>query len=384
MKTMSSRERTHAAMEHREVDRTPVMMWIEPHTAVKMATRVCPPSSPVNKALWNGVVRLSDALPDPDLAQGAQLAVHPFMKPYLLELGADIVDVNYGSPLLWLRKVRRRDGKLRFTDMYGIERSIGGLYLEPTACPCPDPESLERYKFPDMSHPIHYAHVAAVRRMFPDAFLVCMCPGAQDHGQFIHPMPKLYAGMIEYPDVIKSFFRKMRDHAIQIIRGAMSAGADAVHILDDYGTQNSMFISKAMWKEFTFPVLAAEIEEIHKLGGKAMLHSCGTIMPLVDLFVDAGLDALHPIQPLPGNNLDEIVEKFGDRLCFVTGIDVQRIGAMAPHEVYDSILSTARTASRKRGFILAHTNGLQHDTPVENLQAMMRAIADVKTMANRP
>lgn len=381
MKRMTSRERVIAAMERREADRTPMMFWIEPHAAVKMATRVRPPKNPAERALWNGVAGLSRAMPRPDLAAAVQLAVHPFMKSYLRELGSDIIDVNYGSPLLWVRKARADRESFSIVDMYGIERGIGGQYLEPKKCPCPDPESLAQYRFPDMSSPVHYAHVAMVRRMFPDAFLVSMCPGVQDHGQFIHPMANLYSGMIEYPDVIKGFFRKMRDHAIQIIRGALGAGADAVLVLDDYGTQNSMFISKSMWKEFTFPVLADEIEEIHRCGGKAMLHSCGTVMPLVDLFVEAGLDALHPFQPLPGNNLPEAVEKFGDRLTFITGIDVQRIGAMTPEQLHADILETARTASRKKGFILAHTNGLQQDTPEENLRAMLRAIKAVRNGA---
>ena len=157
-----------------------------------------------------------------------------------------------------------------------------------------------------------------------------------------------------------------------------AAGADGIFIFDDYGTQQSMFISKAMWTEFTFPMLKRQCDEIHRLGLKAILHSCGTVGPLLDKFVEAGVDILHPFQPLPGNNLEDAIARFGTHLSFATGIDVQRIVSMTPDQVYADILATARIASRHNGFILCHTNGLQKDTPTENLRAMFRAIHDIK------
>lgn len=378
MKKMTSRERVRAAIERREVDCIPLHLQIESHTAVTIGTAVRPPRNPLQRAAIKTLRAFSESVPNSDIANGAELLSYLFTKDYMRELGADITEYHWSLPPMWVRDVRFDGGRLRMKDIYGVTRGIGGLYFETIETACPDPESLSNYTFPDMSNPIHYAHVAMARRAQPDAFITGFCPGAQDWGQSFHPMEKLYSGMIEYPHIIKQFFWKLCEHSLQIIRGMTRAGVDAVTILDDYGTQNSMLISKRMWAEFTYPVLRRQIEEIHRGGAKAMLHSCGVVTPLLDLFVEAGLDALHPFQPLPGNNLAEAKARFGDRLCFLTGIDVQRISERTPDEVYTDIVETSRVAAEGGGFILAHTNGLQNDTPVENLKAMFQAIDDVK------
>ena len=379
MKKMTSRERVHAAMEHREPDRIPTMLWIEAHTVIRLATDVRPPKRRAHRMLWRGVRDLARAMPNEDLGNAIQLLTHFGAPEYFQELGADILDVMWSAPPLWLRGLDFKDGHLSIKDMYGGRRGVGGMYMEIEQCPCPDEESLYSYEFPDVSSPAHHAHIRLARLLHPDAFIVCSCPGMQDFGQFIHPMEKLYTGMVYYPEAIKHMFNKLCEHSLEIIRGSLRAGADGILILDDYGTQNSMFISRNMWKDFTYPHFRRQIDEIHKHGGKAMLHSCGTVAPLLDLFVEAGLDALHPFQHLPGNNLEKAVDEFGDRLCFVGGMDVQRAAAMSPDEVYEDIMNFARVAGRgPGGLVLSHSNGLQCDTPTENLRAMFRAIDDVR------
>jgi uroporphyrinogen decarboxylase len=147
---------------------------------------------------------------------------------------------------------------------------------------------------------------------------------------------------------------------------------------DDYGTQQSMMMSKAMWERFTFPCLKRQCGEVHRLGGLAMLHSCGYVAPLLDKIVEAGVDMLHPFQPLPGNDLAAAKAEFGNRLCFVTGIDVQKFPAMKPEEVRETMLAAARTAAPGGGFILCPTNFLQEDAPLENFMIMFDTIRDIQ------
>ncbi len=378
MKEMTHRERIRAAGRREPVDRTPVMLWLEPHTTVKMATRVRPPRSRAYRGLFGGLQRLSEKLPTEELRNGAPLLAYLAQTDYLLELGADIVDFHFGFYPLWFRKFEVRDGKPVFTDMYGVERVMGGLYLETGDYPCKTKEDLDRYIFPDLSSPIHYAHIALYRRLHPDIAIAVMCPGVQDWSQAWHGTENLYAGMIEYPEVIERFFRRMAEHTLQIIRGSLRAGADVIMIGDDYGTQQSMFMSKRMWERFTYPCLKRQCAEIHRLGGLAMLHSCGYVAPLLDGFVDAGVDMLHPFQQVAGNNLAAAKSEYGGRLCFVTGIDVQKLPTMAPGEVRNSMLHAARICSPGGGFVLCPTNFLQSDTPVENLEIMFNTIYDIQ------
>jgi uroporphyrinogen decarboxylase len=378
---MTSRERVLAAIEHREVDEIPLMLWLEPHATMKIARYIKKPKNLLSNVSVNLLRGISNILPTEEMRNVAPFLLYLSQRPYLLELGVDIVDIvdfHWGSPLWWYKKFWLEKGKIRIKDVYGRTRCICGLYLETVEVPCKTKEDLENYKFPDISSPSHFTGIEQFRKKHPDIATVMWCMGVQDWSPQFHTMERLYTGMIEYPDTIKRFFKKMTEHTLQIIKGALEAGADIIIIGDDYGTQNSMFISKEMWKEFTYPCLKKQIEVIHEYGGKAMLHSDGYIMPLLDNFVEAELDALHPFQPVPKNNLKEAKEKYGDKLCFFTGLDVQRLPTMSVEEVRDDIVKTYKIASRGSGMVLCTTHALQGDIPIENLKEMFVTIKDIK------
>ncbi|MEW5946674.1 MAG: uroporphyrinogen decarboxylase family protein [bacterium] len=376
---MNSRERVIAAIEHRRPDRVPLWLWLEPHTTVKMALHYRKPRRFLLRKLMELTDRGTRELPTEELRNAAPLAVYPFQLSYLRELGSDILDLQW-SPLIYVpRKVWTEKGKLRFRDYYGTTRGIGGIYMESVDFVCKSPEDLKRYRFPDASNPLHFEHIRWIRRAFPGACILVWSPGVQDWSQSWMGIENLYVWMVEYPEVIKDFFGKMTDHTLQIIRGAMKAGADVIIMGDDYGNQRSLMISKPMWEEFTYPCLRRQIETIHECGGKALLHSCGTVAPLLDRFVEAGLDALHPFQTLPGNNLEEAVRDFGERLAFLTGIDVQKAPEMTPEQLRRDIIRTWRTAGGNGGVVLTTTNFLQYDTPIENIREIFRTVKDIQT-----
>ncbi len=375
---MTSRERVKAAAKRKPVDKIPLMLWLEPHTTLKLATGPMPPRNPLYRGVFDGLRLLSDNLPSKELRNGAPLLAYAVQADYQRELGADIVDFHFCIyPLMVKNFTLNRDG-FSVTDIYGVTRGMGGMYLESTGHPCETKEALDQYVFPDLSNPLRYSHIAAYRAMHPDAAIAVMCPGVQDWSQQWHKMEKLYGGMILYPDTIERFFRKMAEHTLQIIRGVLRAGADIVLIGDDYGTHNSMLMSKKMWERFTFPCLKMQCEEIHRHGGIAMLHSCGFVMPLLDKIVEAGVDMLHPLQQTAGNDLSAAKAAYGDRLTFVTGLDVMTLSTAGPEEVRESILAAARAAAPGGGFVLCTTNYLQVDTPLENIDVMFNTIKDIQ------
>lgn len=375
---MTSRERVIAAIEHKPVDKVPLMLWLEPHTTVKMAVQYQKPRRLTDRLAMEWMDRMSRELPTEELRNGVSLLAFGIQGQYLRELGADIVDFQWSPAVFLPRGFWLENGKMRFKDFYGIIRAIGGIYMEHVDVPCKTKEDLERYRFPDVSNPLHYLHIHAYRRLHPEIAILAWCPGVQDFSQAWHTIEQLYIGMIEYTDSIKKFFKKLTDHTLQIIKGVLKAGADLVMIGDDYGNQRSLMMSKAMWEEFTYPCLKRQIEAIHEYGGKALLHSCGTVAPLLDKFVEAELDALHPFQPLPGNNLEEAKKEFGDRLAFLTGIDVQKIPGMTPEEVREDIIRVYRIAGRNSGLVFSMTNFLQHDTPLDNIREMFKTIKDIQ------
>ena len=134
-------------------------------------------------------------------------------------------------------------------------------------------------------------------------------------------------------------------------------------------------ISPAMWREFFKDGYAALFREIHSLGMDAFLHSCGNVTAIVEDLIELGLDVLDPVQT-SAMNLDELARRFGGRISFCGTIDVQDLLPRArPSEVKDFIRRARDTLGRPfgNGLILAPTNTITPETPLENLQAMFEA-----------
>ena len=93
-------------------------------------------------------------------------------------------------------------------------------------------------------------------------------------------------------------------------------------------------------------------------------------------FIEIGLDVIHPIQKY---TMDEkqIVRKYGGRICFLAGFDVQNIIPYGtPEDVRAEVRFLIDTFSRPDGrFMITMGNGSTNDWKKESLQALYDEIA---------
>ena len=54
------------------------------------------------------------------------------------------------------------------------------------------------------------------------------------------------------------------------------------------------------------------------------MHSDGAVAPLIDDFIEIGVDVYNPVQPnVYGSDPQELKDKYGSRISFFGGIDQQ-------------------------------------------------------------
>jgi len=165
------------------------------------------------------------------------------------------------------------------------------------------------------------------------------------------------------------------DYALKLIRQWAKVGVDALLFLDDWGTQEGLLIAPATWREFFKPCYAGLFRETHRLGMDCFLHSCGNVTEIVDDLIEVGLDVLDPIQ-VSAMDIAELARRFGGRVSFCGSIDVQSLLPHAkPQEVKDAVRRSIDVLGRPfgNGLILAPTNTITPDVPLENLRAMFEA-----------
>jgi uroporphyrinogen decarboxylase len=96
------------------------------------------------------------------------------------------------------------------------------------------------------------------------------------------------------------------------------------------------------------------------------------VRPPIPDFIEMGVDILNPIQTsATGMDPTELKQVYGDVLCFHRAMDIQAVLANGtPDQVRDEVKRLVDILGRGGGFILAPTNHLMPDTPVENVMAM--------------
>lgn len=171
-------------------------------------------------------------------------------------------------------------------------------------------------------------------------------------------------------DKITQSLKDMWTHYME----AVGPYVQVAYVTDDFGTQKSLMLSPKMFRDLIKPRWKEVIEHIKSLGDvKIMFHSDGAIQPLLEDFLDMGVDILNPVQTSVEGIQDTFAlkEKFGDRLCFHGAIDVQQMLPNATaSELEAEVARRVYDLGRNGGYILAPCHNLGHDIPPENVVAL--------------
>jgi uroporphyrinogen decarboxylase len=166
----------------------------------------------------------------------------------------------------------------------------------------------------------------------------------------------------------------LAEYAIGWISDWGKTDVSAIFLGDDWGSQNALMISPAMWRRHFKEHYRRIFAEVHRWGKDVLFHSCGNISSIIADLIEVGVDVLDPLQPGP-LNLSEVARQFGGKVAFSGGIDDQRLENYSPQEVKDMVRRTIDTLGRPFGnaYMISAANSMLPSVPLENLQAMMQA-----------
>ncbi len=111
--------------------------------------------------------------------------------------------------------------------------------------------------------------------------------------QFIRGTENLYIDFLTRPTKMFDFMEKMHDYYCRLVEKWCQTDCDGIFFMDDWGSQNSLLISPALFRELFLPKYRDYISIAHKYGKKALMHSDGNILSALPMLIDAGLDAIN-------------------------------------------------------------------------------------------
>ena len=135
---------------------------------------------------------------------------------------------------------------------------------------------------------------------------------------------------------------------------------DAMRFSNDMGYRNGPLFSPALYRELFQPGLERVCDLAHDRGMFTILHSCGNVIDLIPDIINTGFDSLNPLEVKAGMDLLGLKKRYGEKLCFMGGIDARAMSA--PEEVIVAEIRTKVSAAKRDGGYIFHSDHSVPDT----------------------
>jgi len=265
---------------------------------------------------------------------------------------------------------------------FGMFMKPTKLYVEVVKCPLENAQSvsdIENYRFPDAYASGRFDKAKRdIDKYGKDYFVI----GDVEISLFelawhLTGLEKYLTALISDEPWLEPLNDRVEEWSTGLALQLVKAGVDAIWFGEDLGTQTSTLISPDDWR---IKFKNRHLRMIEKLRHEnpdiiIIMHSDGAVAPMLDDFIELGVDVYNPVQPnVPGSDPQELKDKYGDRLCFFGGIDQQELlpsGNITNIEA--EIKKRISILGKNRGYLLAPAHILQTDVSVETVEAMIRA-----------
>ncbi|MGO8677561.1 MAG: uroporphyrinogen decarboxylase family protein [Limisphaerales bacterium] len=407
---MTSRERVLAALNHQEPDRVPIDLSGHRSSGIAaMAYRrlrdfLGLPKRPIR--VYDPVQQL--AIVDEDLLQRFKVDTIELGRAFAHEekYWADWV-LPDGTPCqmpAWALPERANGGwVLRAKPSGRVIATMpqGVWYFEQTNFPFLDREDLDRVEAglnecmwsaiasppgPIADGPGGAARLTEgarqMRRQSSRAILGLFGGNLLELGQWFYRNDNFFMLLAGEPERAHRFLERIMDIHLRNLDHFLRAVGDSIDVIvfgDDLGMQSGPQVSPAMYREFFKPRERLLWERVKKQKPhlKIMLHCCGGVRELLPDLIDAGLDAINPVQvTCRGMQAAGLKADFGKRLTFWGGgcdtRDVLIHGT--PAQVRDHVRRQVEIWRPGGGFVFQQVHNILADVPPANVVAMYDAV----------
>jgi hypothetical protein len=200
----------------------------------------------------------------------------------------------------------------------------------------------------------------------------------------IRDVAEWYMSTVTRRDYIYQVFDRQCEIAMANLARIYEAVGDRVMVVyltgADFGMQTGLFISPSSYRGLFKPFHRRINDWIHgHTAWKTFIHTCGSVMPLVDDFIEAGFDILNPLQSSAANmDPKELKQRFGDRIVlWGGGVDTQHtLPFGTPDDVRREVRERISAFGPGGGYVFNPIHNVQAGVPVENLLAMVETLRE--------
>jgi hypothetical protein len=187
-------------------------------------------------------------------------------------------------------------------------------------------EDLSSYKIPNIDDETRFKDAHLSVEPYKERFILGPLPGCtfaimrniRKMEVFLEDLILEEENVLKLQDMVINKLVNMVD-----LYGSMKC-VDGIFFCEDWGTQDRLLVSPAMWNKIFKPAYVKLCKAAHRNNLKVLMHSCGFIYEILDDLLDAGVDAFQLDQPtLMG--IERLAEKINLKATLYSPVDIQAV-----------------------------------------------------------
>jgi uroporphyrinogen-III decarboxylase len=149
-------------------------------------------------------------------------------------------------------------------------------------------------------------------------------------------------------------------------------GQDGVLLEQDMAGTKGPFISPDTFRKYCFPFLKERVENIKKYVPYVFLHDCGNNIPLMDMFIEVGIDVYQSLQTNAGIDIEFLTKRFGDKIIFWGGISTEILISGTREDVKKNVKDLIEKFKKKNlRFIIGPSHSIAYGTKYDNFMTLI-------------
>jgi uroporphyrinogen decarboxylase len=200
-------------------------------------------------------------------------------------------------------------------------------------------------------------------------------------GQWFYRNDNFFMLLAAEPQQAHRFLDKLMEihlRNLDVFLRTVAPHIDVILFGDDLGMQTGPQVSPAMYREFFKPRERLLWQTVKQRAPhlKIQLHCCGGVRELLPDLIDAGLDAINPVQiNCSGMDPAGLKRDFGSRLAFWGGgCDTRQVlNKGAPAQIREHVRRLKDIWRPGGGFVFQQVHNILADVPPQNVVAMFDA-----------
>jgi uroporphyrinogen-III decarboxylase len=194
-------------------------------------------------------------------------------------------------------------------------------------------------------------------------------PGCWQDASCLFGIQDLIMQTYDDPAWVHNFTKILMDKKMTCVNSLNGAKYDILEL--GGGDASSTVISPKILEEFVIPYDSQIISKAHDLGQRIVYHTCGGMMPILEILVSMNPDAIETLTPVGMGAdviLSEVKRRVGEKVCLIGGFDQFHGFNCSPEETRAMVRKNFKDAGTEGGYIISPSDHF-FDANVENIIA---------------